>query len=132
MRYRKRRYWKYTTVDVETYATGILPDSPIKTDFLSMDMDGLLAIQPQYAYDGASGPTIDTPNTMFGALIHDALYQLMRGEYLDRERWRKRADEILYEILIDKGMTRLRAKVWYRAVRKGAKRSSEYDVITAP
>jgi len=132
MRYRKRRYWKYTTVDDEFYATGIIPDSSIHTKFLSMDLEGGLTILKHYAWDGASGPTIDTPNTFFGSLIHDALYQLMRGEYIDRKKWRKRADQILYEILRDKGMSKFRAKLWYKAVRKGAEKSSEYDIITAP
>ncbi len=132
MRYRPKRRWKYTTVDEERYQTGILPDSPIRTDFLFMDMAGLLIIQPRYAWDGASGPTFDTPNTFFASLIHDALYQLMRSEHIDREKWRLRADVILYEILRDKGMMKIRAKLWYKAVRKAAEKSSEYDIITAP
>jgi len=30
------------------------------------------------------------------------------------------------------GMSKIRAKIWYRAVRKGAAHAAEYDVLTAP
>ena len=96
-----------------------------------MTVDGLITVKRGYVWDGASGPTWDTKNTMLGSLIHDALYQLMRGGLIGQD-WRKRADEVLYEILIDKGMWKLRAKIWYRAVRKAAGSASKYDVLTAP
>lgn len=131
MKYTKRRNWKYKLYETEMWATGIMVDRPIVTEFLQLGIDGLLVVKPQYAWDGASGPTFDTKNTFLGSLIHDALYQLMREGYLDR-KWRKRADEILYEILRSRRMTRIRARTWYRAVRKGAAKSSRWHVLTAP
>jgi hypothetical protein len=36
-----------------------------------------------YAWNGPSGPTLDTRNFMRGSLVHDALYQLMREGRMD-------------------------------------------------
>jgi hypothetical protein len=131
IKYQKRRFWKYRLFEDEAYATGIEIPEPIVTGFLSMTVDGLLTVRKGYVWDGASGPTIDTKNTFTASLIHDALYNLMRDNLLDRKH-RRRADRILYEILRSRGMTRIRAKTWERAVRKGAASSAEYDVLTAP
>lgn len=96
-----------------------------------MTVEGLLTVRAGYCWDGASGPTFDTKNTFTASLIHDALYQLMRENALERTH-RERADRILYEILRSRGMSRFRAKMWHRAVEKGAEDSAEYDVLTAP
>ena len=132
IKYQKRRFWKYRLFEDETYHTEIIPKAPIDTPYIDMDIKGVMTVRRGYVWDGASGPTIDTKNTMTASLIHDALYQLMRENLIDRDKWRKRADKILYEILRSRGMTSIRAKIWYRAVRKGAEASSEYDVTTAP
>jgi hypothetical protein len=131
MKYQKRRWWKYRLFEDISYGTDIAPDDPIDTEFLDMTVDGVLTVKAGYTWDGASGPTIDSKNSFTASLIHDALYQLMRENLLDR-RWRKRAYEILYEILISRGMTKLRAKVWYKSVRKAAGKAAKYDVLTAP
>ena len=77
---------------------------------------GVLTIQPGYAWDGPSGPTIDTPDSMRGSLIHDIFYQMMR-EGLIHKRWRKRVDKELLRITRQDGMPRWRAYPWYWAVR---------------
>ena len=119
MKYTKRRNWKYLVHEDELFQTDIKLPYAINTKFLHMDKTGAILIRAGYAWDGASGPTIDTKNTMLGSLIHDALYQLMREGWLDFT-WRKRADELLRDIMISKGMTKIRARIWYRAVRKAA------------
>jgi hypothetical protein len=130
MKYTKRRNWKYLVHEDEIFETGIKLDSSIRTKFLSMDEDGALLIKKGYAWDGASGPTFDSKNTMLGSLVHDSLYQLMREGWLDFT-WRKRADELLRDIMISKGMTKIRARLWYRAVRKTAYKSARSNVLTA-
>lgn len=85
--------------------------------FVRLEPSGELGIGAHYAWDGPSGPTIDTKNFMRGALVHDALYQLMRETDLDRARWRKVADDELARICREDGMTRLRAWWVHRAVR---------------
>jgi Protein of unknown function (DUF1353) len=91
-----------------------VPDAAI-SDFISLN-SGQLSIAKGYAWDGPSGPTIDTKNFMRGSLVHDALYQLMRESELSVE-YRQRADELLYDICRQDGMSWVRAKWVYYAVR---------------
>ena len=53
---------------------------PVRSDFLRIvnEEDGsYLLIKDGYAWDGASGPTIDTKNTQTASLVHDGLWQLI-------------------------------------------------------
>lgn len=68
------------------------PEQAINTKFIELAVDGKIKLAHGYAWDGASGPTFNTPNLMRGLLIHDALYQLMREGYLYRDKHRKAAD----------------------------------------
>lgn len=90
-----------------------------KEHYVNLDTDGKLTIKKGYAWDGPSGPTIDTATFMRGALVHDALYQLMREERIDRSH-REAADDELKKILLKDGMFRLRAWWVHRAVRLAA------------
>ena len=73
-----------------------------------------LVIEAGYAWDGASGPTIDTENTMQASLVHDALYQAIReGCSITR----RRADRELRRVLREDGMSLARRWLWYWAVR---------------
>jgi len=76
-----------------------------------------LTIHEGYAWDGASGPTIDTKSFMRGSLVHDALYQLISTKKLGKEH-RRDADKVLYRICREDGMSWFRAKYVYYAVRK--------------
>ena len=44
--------------------------------------DGTMTIRKGYAWDGPSGPTIDTRSFMRGSLFHDVSYQLIREGFL--------------------------------------------------
>lgn len=96
------------------------PKNNIKTDFIELGTEGMLVIKKGYAWDGPSGPTIDTPNFMRGSLVHDALYQLLRNELID-EKWRDEADDELRRICVEDGMSKICAKWVYIAVRKWGK-----------
>ena len=80
---------------------------------------GELTIYEGYAWDGPSGPTVDTPSFMRGSLVHDALYQLLRDTSYGEERKarRKAADKLLSHMCRIDGMGRLAAWVVYRGVR---------------
>ena len=56
----------------------ITDEWPIYTDYCTLWPDGVIVIDEGYEWDGASGPTIDTDDTMDGSLVHDILYQLIR------------------------------------------------------
>ncbi len=85
-----------------------------------------ITVCTNYAWDGASGPSIDTPNTMCASLIHDALYQAIRE---CRKNYgcnlRKSADKILHDILKADGMFWLRRRAWYCLVRFFGKSAAE-------
>ena len=66
----------------------------ITSPFLELRPDGYLLIRKGYAWDGPSGPAIDTKSFMRGALVHDALYQMMREYGLNRD-YRPTADKIM-------------------------------------
>lgn len=109
--------YKYQLKETYVVTIPLRPEQPIKTDYIELDTDGNLTIVKGYAWDGPSGPTVDTLSFMRGALVHDALYQLMRGEQIDHIKYREIADKILKDICIEDGMWRIRAAWVYAAVR---------------
>jgi hypothetical protein len=89
----------------------------VEHGFFSLNLDGELFIKAGYAWDGPSGPTIDTKSFMRGSLVHDVLYQMIRLGLLPQSM-RKKADMILRDLCIMDGMWRWRATFVYRAVRR--------------
>ena len=117
---RYRGGYKYQLVD--DYCTQVTPkpEKFILTPFVRLDLDGYLYIVSGYAWDGPSGPAIDTSNFMRGSLVHDALYQLMRLGHLEAGKHRKMADEDLRRLCLEDGMSSIRAWWVYQGVRFGA------------
>ncbi len=109
--------YKYQLVDEYQVEISITPEKNIQTNYIDLTTEGLLTIKNGYAWDGPSGPTIDTPNFMRGSLVHDALYQLMRNKLIDKEKWRKKADGDLKRMCVENGMSRIRAWWVHKAVR---------------
>lgn len=118
-----------TTIDIK-------PDAPIDTGYIALASEGTLTIRSGYAWDGPSGPTIDTLNFMRGSLVHDALYQLMRERHLDKDKHREAADRLLQKMCREDGMSVLRAWWVYQGVRLGgdpsADPANDKPVIWAP
>lgn len=115
--YRELRSYKYQVMQEYITQIDIKPEKDLIFKYMSLTTSGLLTIKDGYAWDGASGPTIDTPNFMRGSLVHDVLYQLMRLSALDYTVHRERADEILREMCRADGMSAFRAWYVYQAVR---------------
>ena len=115
---------------------SIFPNEAIDTDYLALTKEGLLTTKKGYAWDGPSGPTIDTPDFMRGSLAHDALYQLMRNGFISKDKWRKSADRELRRICLEDGMSALRTWGVYQAVRlfgdKAASEETRKEIKTAP
>jgi hypothetical protein len=110
--------YKYQLAEDYSIETGIAIDDPIETDYLHLSIDGTLTIWRGYAWDGPSGPAIDTNNFMRGSLTHDCCYQLIRERYLPGE-FREQADRLLQKICMEDGMSRIRAWWVYLGVRLG-------------
>ena len=87
--------------------------------------DGILSVKKGYAWDGASGPIINTRDTLVASLVHDVLYQAMRLNLIKSSKEnRKTADKNFFEILKMNGVNSIRRKVWYFAVRLFGKKST--------
>jgi len=132
--YKYQLYEDYSATNgkpLQTTITGY----DICLDFIRLTPDGLLDIKKGYAWDGASGPTIDTDSTFRGSLVHDALYQLMREDLIGQHN-RIIADCYLRDICIEDGMWKWRANLWYDGVRKfamsAANAEADREILTAP
>ena len=131
-----KKGYKFQLVSDYICKISIKPNNPIITDYINLDSDGTLTIKKSYAWDGPSGPTFDTRNFMRGSLVHDALYQLMRGEHLDKKLNREPADRLLQIICKEDGMSSIRAWWVYKGLRFGggpaADPSNKKLVLHAP
>ena len=88
-----------------------------------------LRIEAGYAWDGASGPAVDTAVTIFPALVHDALYQLIRLGVLPQGA-RKEVDKLFRRLLKTDGMTFFRRWYFYQAVRWFGASSAEPGCVS--
>jgi hypothetical protein len=134
IKYKDASGYKYQTVERAVFKTPIINAAAMIPGFVELLQDGTLTVFPGYAWDGASGPTIDTKSSMRASLVHDAFYQLMRAGKLGQE-WRGVVDQVLYQLCVADGMWKLRAKTWLWALRSfaghAAKRKAE-AVMVAP
>lgn len=120
----RKRIWyksgyKYQLAGDYIDQVAVRPEEDIRstTGFIDLKMDGTITVHRGYAWDGPSGPTLDTKDFMRGSLVHDALYQLMREGLLSPVTWRLVADEELRRICIEDGMPAIRAAWVYDALR---------------
>ena len=120
MKYRHLKGYKYQLVKPEKVPVGGMPD--VDTEFI-MIRSGHMTVKSGYAWDGPSGPTIDTKTFMRGSLVHDALYQLIREGHLPF-KFRNYADWMLRNICLADGMNKFRAWYVYYSVRLFAGRSA--------
>lgn len=104
---------------------------PFEMDFV-LYRAGLLSIKKGYAWNGASGPALDTKSFMRGSLVHDALYQAMGNGLLDVSK-REFVDGFLISICKFDGMP-----LWRRLYVKFAVRGfgglylGKDTILTAP
>ncbi len=118
MCYKIIRRYKYETTRPYTIRTAVRPTDAATDYYASVDPTGCLRIMERYQWDGPSGPTIDTENSMRAGLVHDALYQLMRSGALESSRKnRVAADKTFRSLLKKDGMGIVRRNLWYAVVR---------------
>ena len=95
-----------------------VPTNSMLSDGVITIIGNQLEIWTSYAWDGPSGPAIDTDNFMDGSLIHDALYDLMRQGLLSR-KYRCKADKEMRIQCKKDGMSFVRRWYTWGAVRVG-------------
>ena len=118
--------YKYQLTSDYTVKVGIRPKETVETERLRLTPEGILTILKGYAWDGPSGPTLDTRSFMRGSLVHDALYQLIRMELLPKGE-RKAADKVLRRICKEDGMWSARAWWVYKAVQRAGGSAADPD-----
>ncbi len=132
-RIRYREGYKYQLVEDYFHQTPITGYS-VQDEYIQLTPAGMLSIAAGYAWDGPSGPTIDTKNFLRGSLVHDALYQLIRDHKIDESN-RLVADQILYDTCRADGMNILRAYMVKKAVNwfgGSAAAGNPYPILEAP
>ncbi len=127
--------YKYQLAETHSCKIDICPVTNIQTEYIELTDMGRLTIKEGYCWDGASGPAIDTKRIMRGSLVHDALYQLLREGFLPPED-RVGADMELRKIILEDGMSWMRAWYCYRVVRRlagyAAKPEYQKEILIAP
>ena len=121
--------FKYQMVKPLTVVTRVTPRFYINTRYIELGTNGTLHIRTGFAWDGASGWTIDTKSSMRASAVHDALYKLIRMGRLDRVGVREQADEEFLRLCLEDGMWKWRARVWFRALRIGGGPAASPDNI---
>jgi hypothetical protein len=106
------------------YQVAIPIEADIDTEYIQLDEAGELTVKNGYAWDGPSGPVVDTSENMRASLIHDALYQLMRVGKLSSRSHRKTADELFRDMCKEDGVSSFTANIYYEALRKFGKPSA--------
>ncbi|NMP16319.1 DUF1353 domain-containing protein [Thalassotalea sp. Y01] len=124
-----KKGYKYQLVESYCLDIPITPDKDVESPsgYIKLSATGALVIKKGYAWDGPSGPTIDSKNFMRGSLVHDALYQLMREQLLDNTNTREAADRLLQDMCKQDGMSSLRAWLVYLGLRLGGNLAASPD-----
>jgi hypothetical protein len=135
---RYRKGYKYQLTEDYVTHTRITPLNPIaaiRLAFITLDPNGTLTGHAGYAWDGPSGPAIDTKNFMRPSCGHDIKYQLIRLGLVAKSSKKIADDEMRQECLED-GMSKPRAWWCWAAVSKfgikSTRPSAEPQILAAP
>ena len=116
------KYQLHTDYFIET---KIKPKKIIDDKFIKMDLAGNLTIVEGYAWNGPSGPVIDSKENIRASLVHDALYQLMRHRRLTQKSSKEKADKLFKKLCIQDGVPRAIAHIYYLGLKAGGKPRTE-------
>lgn len=118
LKYQKIKGYKYRLTEPFSWRVDIHVESNMSVPggWVVLRVGGWMHFRPGYAWDGASGPAVDTSTWMIASLVHDGLYQIIRVNDLEPKA-RRSADNLMRQILIESGMNPFRAWYSYVAVR---------------
>ena len=127
--------FQYQLVEDAEFQTSLRPKKWIRTKFVNLSPAGLLLLKEGFAWDGPSGPAMDTPASMYGSAPHDGTYRLMRFRLIARDQ-QKLADDDYKRFCLEAGMWEFRAWMHFNALRSfgGASTdpASERPILYAP
>lgn len=108
--------YKYQfTRDYSCY-TGIMLPHDIVRDFYTLTADGWCHIKKGYAWDGPSGPTLDTKDSLRASAIHDCYCQAAKDRLIDYDTFSPQYHQVFKDICLEDEMCSPRAWVWHHAV----------------
>lgn len=81
--------------------------------------DGMLKIKAGFCWDGPSGPTFDTKDSLKASLVHDVFCICMRDGRLNYKVYQNEINSFFKRMCIDDGMPEWRAHLWYLGVEFG-------------
>lgn len=113
-----RSGYKYQLAKDYHIKISIKPKDNIDTQFIALDTKGNLIVKSGYAWDGPSGPVIDTDYNLRASLVHDALYQLMRQRKISRKKHKDKADKLFRTLCKEDGVPSAIAQIYYQALKK--------------
>ena len=114
-----RTGYKHQLAETYSLKTPIKPTNNIETEFVDLDKTGLITIKTGYAWDGVSGPVVDTSKNIRASLVHDSLYQLMRKRKLTpRKKYKDKADRLFRTIAKQDGVAGVVAQAYYEVLKK--------------
>ena len=117
IKYKEIRWRFVLTEEYEHELTFMSLPVTISKPYYKISRNKLL-VSNDYAWDGLSGPTVDTKNSRTASLVHDVLYQAIREGVLPY-MYRKEADKEFRLILKNNGMFFLRYWYFWAGVRLG-------------
>lgn len=113
-----RSGYKYQLVTDYRIQTPIKPNKDVDAHFITLSKKGLLTVKRGYAWDGTSGPVIDTHENLRASLVHDALYQLMRRRKISYKKYRDKADRLFMKICRQDGLSAFTARLYYEVLKR--------------
>jgi len=133
--YSKGFKYQVREYDFEVFVGDWGQTDDIDTKWIKLTIDGWLTIRVGYAWDGCSGPTIDSRKSMRGGAIHDAGYELIRKRFLPAKS-KGPVDNTLHGYLLADNMWQFRADYYYWGVDRFGESSTlpshKKEILYAP
>ena len=103
--------YQYQARNNMIYFTGIYPKIDIISNLIVLRQDGWMWVSKFFAWDGASGPAIDTKSNIRGSHAHDACAALMRLGLIPMD-CRFASNTLIRRLMIDDGASKVRATAY--------------------
>lgn len=127
--------YKYQLAEDYTVKTPVT-GCRVVNDYFTLDPDGTMTAFRGYAWDGASGPTLDTKSSIVPSMVHDVFCQCMRAGWVSYDQWQDTINDFFRQQCIECGMWPWRAAIWHAGVEFGdagnPRQGPDRQVLTAP